>query len=565
MANIFYKRILGKAAKKLIEDAVDMLFNRAKQRLIGPQSLDHRIYFTSDPISLPGLYRTASDSEKNIPDYDLLESLMEIANGYIEKSRQTTKMKVVNTIESFLREAHTKNIKTDVETVLQGQLANIWQTTTSDMKRIVDTEATNVRNVATLDGVIKINAASGVEDPVVGFIVSRDQYLCLEENELIINAKGLPIKIGTLKLGDRLKFPSQKIHNSGALVTYIQHKQEEVIRLSFDNEQEIVCTKDHPILIRAGKTLCFIEAWRITENHNVVFIEKELSKGKNHKLAYANHLRPFMRGYSSPFDFWKKNIDNILTLAHQTKSRKKILEIYKITEWDWHNYAVHVIRAYDSTAHFIGSSPDNHYNEKYIEKIRNHYEEKFLQLGSYDWLRNEIKNEKILVNICKEYKFSIKFLRSKFATLNMISEIRARGGSYNWKKNRQLLLAKAKERGAIYFKYISKPEQKTAELLKASGLEIIQPFVVNNMKVDMYLPKHNIIVEYDGSGHDMRDRMGQGRVTTQIDFARDKILKEKGFRVFRIKDPKDRVPPELVSKINNFIKNSERSFEQWHA
>lgn len=178
MANIFYKRILGKAAKKLIEDAVDMLFNRAKQRLIGPQSLDHRIYFTSDPISLPGLYRTASDSEKNIPDYDLLESLMEIANGYIEKSRQTTKMKVVNTIESFLREAHTKNIKTDVETVLQGQLANIWQTTTSDMKRIVDTEATNVRNVATLDGVIKINAASGIEDPVVGFVVSRDQYLC---------------------------------------------------------------------------------------------------------------------------------------------------------------------------------------------------------------------------------------------------------------------------------------------------------------------------------------------------------------------------------------------------
>ena len=79
MANTFYKRIVGRAAKKVIEDAVDMLFNRAKQRLIGPQSLDKRLYFTANPLSLPGLYRTASDSEKSVPDYDLLESLMDVA------------------------------------------------------------------------------------------------------------------------------------------------------------------------------------------------------------------------------------------------------------------------------------------------------------------------------------------------------------------------------------------------------------------------------------------------------------------------------------------------------
>ena len=178
MANIHYKRVLGKTAKKTIEDSVDMLFNRAKQRLIGPQSIDQRFYFTSDPISLPGLYRAASDSEKNVPDYDLLDSLMEIANGYIEKTRQNTKIKVVNTIESFLKDAQRKGIKTNLETVLQGQLADIWQTTTHEMKRIVDTEATNVRNVATLDGIVKINAVSGIEDPVVCFVVSRDQFLC---------------------------------------------------------------------------------------------------------------------------------------------------------------------------------------------------------------------------------------------------------------------------------------------------------------------------------------------------------------------------------------------------
>jgi hypothetical protein len=42
------------------------------------------------------------------------------------------------------------------------------------VKRILDTEASNARNMGSLDGIIKVNAFSGIEDPIVYFVVVRD-------------------------------------------------------------------------------------------------------------------------------------------------------------------------------------------------------------------------------------------------------------------------------------------------------------------------------------------------------------------------------------------------------
>jgi len=48
------------------------------------------------------------------------------------------------------------------------------------MRRLIDTEAQNVRNTGVLDGIIKVNAAHDIEDPVIYFVVVRDNYLCPE-------------------------------------------------------------------------------------------------------------------------------------------------------------------------------------------------------------------------------------------------------------------------------------------------------------------------------------------------------------------------------------------------
>lgn len=174
-------RGLTKKQVGVIEHAVDHLFDQAKARFLGPGSIDKRIVaaFRED-LSLPGLFLAASREERNRPDESLLHSIMRIANGYIEATRQETKAKVVKHVDAFLKDARAKGIKTDMQTVLGGELPEVWGKVTANMRRIIDTESTGARNMGTLDAIVKINAASGIEDPTVYFVVVRDEHLCDE-------------------------------------------------------------------------------------------------------------------------------------------------------------------------------------------------------------------------------------------------------------------------------------------------------------------------------------------------------------------------------------------------
>lgn len=180
-------------AIKLIHDAIDRLFAKAKSRFLTPEFIqEKKITFSFRPnLSLPGLFNAASIEERNKPDEHVLNSLVRIADGYIEATRHTTKSQVVKAIDSFLKDTQAKKIKTDVETVLGGQLADVWRKTTQAMTRIVDTESTTARNTGSLDGIVKINLASGIEDPVVYFVVVRDNHLCDECKRLHLMPDGV--------------------------------------------------------------------------------------------------------------------------------------------------------------------------------------------------------------------------------------------------------------------------------------------------------------------------------------------------------------------------------------
>lgn len=174
-------RILPLAAIKLIERAVDTLFDRAKARYLGPSSLPKRIYlgFRSE-FSLPGIFYSAAREERAIPDQKIMQALIQNAGNYLDSYRAATKAQVVKKVQAFLQQAELSGVKTDVETVLGGQLADVWAKATNDVKRMIDTEATGARNMGTLEGIIGVNANQGIEDPVVFFVVVRDQHLCDE-------------------------------------------------------------------------------------------------------------------------------------------------------------------------------------------------------------------------------------------------------------------------------------------------------------------------------------------------------------------------------------------------
>lgn len=172
---------LPKEARKKIEGAVDHLFDKLKVRLLGPRSVSKKLFISFNrEKSLPGLYEAAHIEERGIPDQEQLEQLLQIAENYLDAMRLRTKAQTVKSVQAFLGRAAAEGIDTNVHTVLGGELADLYGKLSADVRRIIDTEAQNVRNVGVMDGIVRSNAAVGIEDPLVFFVVVRDEHLCDE-------------------------------------------------------------------------------------------------------------------------------------------------------------------------------------------------------------------------------------------------------------------------------------------------------------------------------------------------------------------------------------------------
>ncbi len=180
-----FRTTLPKMAVKQIHRAVERLFDRVKARFLGPNWYSQRgekaiaVGFRPE-LSLPGLYFAGVEEERAKPNTDTLNALMQIADGYLEAQREATKARVVKAVDVFLQEAATGKVKTDLPTVLGGELSEVWAQTTYNVKRIIDTESTHARNIGTLEGISRVNAYMGIEDPVVYFVVVNDELLCDE-------------------------------------------------------------------------------------------------------------------------------------------------------------------------------------------------------------------------------------------------------------------------------------------------------------------------------------------------------------------------------------------------
>ena len=176
---------ITKQGIKAVHKSVDFLFDRLIARMLGPQYVANRgnknIYIGYKPqLSIPGLYMAAAEQEQVKPQMGPLDSLAEIARGYLEAQRTVAKSRVVKAVDSFIREADASGVDTDVKTVLGGELADLWGKTTHEVSRIIDTESTGARNLGVLEGITVVNANAGVEDPVCFFIIVRDENCCQE-------------------------------------------------------------------------------------------------------------------------------------------------------------------------------------------------------------------------------------------------------------------------------------------------------------------------------------------------------------------------------------------------
>lgn len=187
--------ILPAGAVRIIEAAVERLFDRAKVRYLGPKSIpmDKRIYFGikyNPKLSLPGLFHGAAREERVIPDEKVVASLVRNASNYLDAYKSAAKAKVVKEIQSFFQEADTGKVKA-LTPVLNGRLADLWGDVTHQVKRMVDTEASNARNMGVLEGILGVSTSQGIKDPVVFWITARDANVCKECAKLHLMPNGV--------------------------------------------------------------------------------------------------------------------------------------------------------------------------------------------------------------------------------------------------------------------------------------------------------------------------------------------------------------------------------------
>lgn len=186
--------VLGPAAQKAINAAVDLLFDRAKARLLGVSGKQLAIHF--NPLySLSGLFQAAGRQEGVEPRDELLKMLHKIAGAYIDANREKAKAQVLQQIQAFMVDAQNQGIKTDVKTVLGSQLADLWGSVRSDVKRIVETETTVVRNTSIFDAIGRIGAMAGRKDPTVFFVTVRDNHRCEECTRLHVQPDGVTPRV----------------------------------------------------------------------------------------------------------------------------------------------------------------------------------------------------------------------------------------------------------------------------------------------------------------------------------------------------------------------------------
>ncbi len=172
---------IPKAVIKKIEALVDQMFDHAKARFLGPQSVPRRLFVSyRRDLSLPGLYEAAHIESRGIPDREVLDTLIRTAGNYLDANRLRAKARVVKEVQSFVRDAENAGEDVDVATVLGGKMSDLWGSVTADVRRIFDTEAQQTRGVGVIDGISRANAAQGIEDPIIFFVVVRDNSLCPE-------------------------------------------------------------------------------------------------------------------------------------------------------------------------------------------------------------------------------------------------------------------------------------------------------------------------------------------------------------------------------------------------
>jgi hypothetical protein len=167
--------MLTPSVVNIIETEIDKVFDDAKARFLGKTAAGKRMMFSIiKDLTLPAVFENAAVDEGGVPEIATLNSIIVVANNYLESAKSKAKAEVVAKIQAFVDQS---KFSEENETVLRKEitdsLVETWKTVTTNLETIVDAETQKTKNISLLDGIVRMNAVQEVNDPVVFWIVTR--------------------------------------------------------------------------------------------------------------------------------------------------------------------------------------------------------------------------------------------------------------------------------------------------------------------------------------------------------------------------------------------------------
>jgi hypothetical protein len=170
----------------LIKDRVESLFSSLKGRFLGPSAGDKRLTIRYErSLSLPGMYESALRESGGLPNLETLTTVVDGSKDYLD----ALKLKAVNTIVKDV-EKHLGEHDRPTPVTINRVLKESWEGVTASVKRVVDTETQTAKGLGSLEGIVRANASIGIDDPYIVFVVSKDEYLCLECKRIHLMSDG---------------------------------------------------------------------------------------------------------------------------------------------------------------------------------------------------------------------------------------------------------------------------------------------------------------------------------------------------------------------------------------
>lgn len=168
-----------------IEDLVDKKFDRISLDLLGliPNFKNKkRIIFNAGDSSLLSLFLDALGSSPNKDEEKVLKMSLRIANGYIEALRDRTKARMVQKVDSYIKDQKQNNKRLNTKKI-KGLMDKEFKSAKNHFKLIANTESNKVANTGTALQISKIGEEKG-EEPTVFFVVTHDDVTGDEEYRL---------------------------------------------------------------------------------------------------------------------------------------------------------------------------------------------------------------------------------------------------------------------------------------------------------------------------------------------------------------------------------------------